>query len=51
MSLYDQNDVELLSNNWERIMKEVEEQKYLMIEPSKEEMVNVHKIICDSSQY
>ncbi len=47
MSLYSENDVRLLSDNWERIMKEVEEQKYLMIEPSKEEMLNVHKIICD----
>jgi hypothetical protein len=47
MSLYSENDVRLLSDNWERIMKEVEEQKYLMIEPSKEEMINVHKIICD----
>lgn len=47
MALYGPNDVNLLSDNWERIMKEVEEQKYLMIEPSKEEMANVHKIICD----
>ncbi len=47
MSLYGPNDITLLANNWQNIMKEVEEQKYLMIEPSKEEMMRVHKIICD----
>ena len=47
MSLYTEKDIILLSSNWENIMKEVEEQKYLMIEPSKEEMISVHKIICD----
>lgn len=47
MSLYTDRDITLLSNNWDRIMKEVEEQKYLMIEPSKQEMIKVHKIICD----
>lgn len=47
MSLYGSNDVTLLSNNWDKIMKEVEEQKYLMIEPSKEEINQVHNIICN----
>lgn len=47
MSLYSPNDLTLLSDNWESIMKEVETQKYLMIEPSKEEIIKVHNIICD----
>ena len=47
MSLYNEKDINLLAQNWNEIMKEVEEQKYLMIEPSKEEMLSVHQIICD----
>lgn len=47
MSLYQQNDITLLSNNWDNIMSEVEEQKYLTIEPSKEEIIQVHNIICE----
>ena len=47
MSLYKQSDIGLLQNNWEKIMDEVEKQKYIMLEPTKEEMMAIHKIICD----
>jgi hypothetical protein len=46
MSLYNETDITTLSNNWNRIKSEAEEQKYLMIEPSKQEMIEVHNIIC-----
>lgn len=47
MSLYQQSDITLLQDNWEKIMEKVEEQKYIMLEPTKEEMQQIHKIILD----
>ena len=47
MSLYKESDIELLQNNWENILEEVETQRYLVIEPTKEEIIAVHGVICD----
>lgn len=47
MSLYNSNDITLLQNNWDKIMEEVEKERYLIIEPTKEEIIKVHNIICD----
>lgn len=47
MSLYQPNDINLLSEHWESIMESVEKQKNLMLEPTTEEIMKVYKIILD----
>lgn len=47
MSLYKEIDINLLQNSWNKIIEEVEVQRYSIIEPTKEEIIAVHKIICD----
>ena len=47
MSLYTQNDLTAISDNWETILKEVERQKDVMLEPPKDEIISVHQVICD----
>lgn len=47
MSLYNQSDISYLSNNWDDIMKKVDEQKLKVFEPSLKEMQDIKKIILD----
>jgi hypothetical protein len=45
MSLYKPKDVELLLEKWDSIMSDVEQQKLKLLEPTLEEMKEVHAII------
>lgn len=47
MSMYKPQDVELLVKNWDSIMENVEQQKYKLLEPTFEEMMEIHEIILD----
>lgn len=47
MSLYNSTDLTLLIDNWRTIMNEVEKQRFKVLEPTADEMAEVHKIICD----
>lgn len=45
--LYSSEDIELVKKNWEKIMVEVQEERYLVLEPSYEESIEIHKIVLD----
>lgn len=47
MSLYKNTDIDLLHDSWDSILERVEMQRYSIIEPTKEEIIKVHNIICD----
>lgn len=47
MALYKQGDIELLAENWSNIMVDVEHERNLMLEPTLEEMKEVHEIILE----
>lgn len=47
MSLYINSDIDLLKTKWEAIMTEVEKEKLNMLEPSYDEMLDVHNTILD----
>lgn len=47
MSLYKQGDIELLAQNWDNIMANVEQERLALLEPTLEEMKEVHEIILD----
>ena len=47
MSLYHKGDIELLSENWDKIKATVEEQRQKVLEPTLDEMREVHNIILD----
>lgn len=47
MSLYINSDVDLVKKNWDKIMEQVEKERYKVLEPSYDEMLSVHNIILD----
>lgn len=47
MALYKQGDIELLSENWSKIMENVEHERHALLEPTLTEMKEVHEIILE----
>lgn len=47
MALYKQCDIDLLADNWSAIMERVEQERLSLLEPTLEEMKEVHNIILD----
>lgn len=47
MALYKQGDIELLAENWDNILANVETERQLFLEPTLEEMKEVHEIVLD----
>lgn len=47
MALYKQGDIELLAENWSNIMAEAEKERLAVLEPTLEEMKDVHEIILE----
>lgn len=45
MALYKQGDIELLAENWQTIMANVENERLALLEPTIDEMKEVHEII------
>ena len=47
MTLYKPEDIELLENNWSNIMTDVENERFALLEPTLDEMKEVHSVILD----
>jgi hypothetical protein len=47
MALYKQGDIELLANKWDDIINDVEQQRFMLLEPTLDEMKEVHAIILE----
>lgn len=47
MALYKQGDIELLAENWSNIMADVEQERLALLEPTLEEMKEVHEIVLE----
>jgi len=47
MQLYSSEDVDLIKSNWKKIMDDVQTERYLVLEPSYEESMDIHEIVLD----